>query len=325
RMPTRDISMHPHPRTGYFLSVAAALVWASTAPGLKYLLETYHIPSLSLAFWRDAFVALACLAGVLLLRPGLLRVSGRELRGLALTGMISIGVYHALWLWSVALNGAAVAVVLIYLFPTFVTIGGWLLFREPVGKAHVAALALALAGCALVVRVYDPQVLRVSWLGALVGIGTALAHSVYVLFSQRVAGTHSPWTTLTYTMLFGALTLLVMLLVGAPQHLGAVGASPAPWLMVAALAVGPTLGGYALFTAALRHIPGRTAGLIAVVEAPAAALLAVLVLGERLEWQQVVGMALVLGAIVLPRAVRTLHVRTLHIRTFGIQRSQVEP
>jgi drug/metabolite transporter (DMT)-like permease len=310
--------MRNHPRTGYVLSVAAALVWASTAPGLKYLLDTYSIPSLALAFWRDAFVALACLAGVLLVRPGLLRVGGRELRGFALTGAVSIGVYHALWLWSVALNGAAVAVVLIYLFPTFVTIGGWLLFREPVGRAHVAALALALVGCALVVRVYDPQVFRVSWLGAVVGIGTALAHSVYVLFGQRAASSYSPWTTLTYTMVFGALTLLAMVLIGAPGQLGAVGADPAPWLIVAALAIGPTLGGYALFTAALRHIPGRTAGLIAVVEAPAATLLAVLVLHERLEWPQVLGMALVLGAIVLPRAVRTLNVRALNVRTLNV-------
>jgi drug/metabolite transporter, DME family len=298
--------MPASPRTGYLLSVAAALTWAATAPGLKYLIDTYGVPSLTLAFWRDAFVAFACLAGVLLLRPAILRVSRADLRGFAITGVISIGIYHALWLWSVALNGAAVAVVLIYLYPTFVTIGGWLLFREPVSGAHIAALALALLGCGLVVRVYDPEVLRVSWLGALIGVLTALAHSVYVLFSQRSVASHSPWTSLTYTMVFGSLTLLALLLIGAPQQLMAVGTTPAPWLIIAALAVGPTLGGYALFTAALRHIPGRIAGLIAVLEAPVATLLAVLLLGERMAWPQVLGMALVLAAIVLPRTVHTV-------------------
>jgi len=307
------IPMRSH-RTGYFLSIAAALAWASTAPGLKYLIDTYGIPSLTLAFWRDAFVALACLAGVLLVRPRLLRVRAGEMRGLALAGVVSIGIYHALWIWSVALNGAAVAVVLIYLFPTFVTVGAWLLFREPIGRAHVAALALALIGCALVVRAYDPEVLRLSWLGALVGVLTALTHSVYVLFSQRSVATGSPWTTLTYTMLFGTLTLLALTLVTGPQQLAAVDGGAAPWLLIAALAIGPTLGGYALFTAALRHIPGRTAGLLAVTEAPAATLLAVLLLGERLEWPQVVGMGLILGAILLPRAITALQVRTLNAR-----------
>ncbi|MEN9936459.1 MAG: hypothetical protein RLZZ387_3038 [Chloroflexota bacterium] len=294
------------PRTGYLLSVAAALVWAATAPGLKYLIDTYGVPSLTLALWRDAFVALACVAGALILRPALLRVGPHDLRGFALTGVISIGIYHALWLWSVALNGAAVAVVLIYLYPTFVTVGAWLLYREPVGRSHVAALALALLGCALVVRVYDPEVFRVSWLGAVVGVLTALTHSVYVLSSQRAVVSHSPLTSLTYTMVFGTLTLLLLTLAVAPGQLMAVGTTPEPWLIIAALAVGPTLGGYALFTAALQHIPGRTAGLITVLEAPVATLLAVALLGEQLEWPQAVGMGLVLGAILLPRAGRAL-------------------
>lgn len=298
--------MQSTPRTGHLLSVAAALVWAATAPGLSFLITTYHVPSLTLAFWRDAFVALACLLGVGLLRPGLLRVSRTELRGLALTGIVSIGVYHSLWLWSVALNGAAVAVVLIYTWPAFVTLGNWLLFRQAVSRASLAGLALALLGCALVVRAYDPEVFRVSWLGAVVGLLTAVTHSIYVMFSQRVAGTHSPWTTLTYTMGFGALTLLLMLGVSAPQNIGALGAEPTPWLVVLGLAIGPTLCGYALFTAALRHVSGTTAGLISVIEAPAATLLAVALLGERLEWPQVLGVGLVLGAIFVPAAARRL-------------------
>jgi DME family drug/metabolite transporter len=147
-------------------------------------------------------------------------------------------------------------------------------------------------------------VFRVSWLGAVVGLLTAITHSIYVMFSQRMASTHSPWTTLTYTMGFGAVTLLLMLGVSAPQNLMAVGAEPTPWLVVLGLAIGPTLCGYALFTAALRHVPGATAGLISVIEAPAATLLAVALLGERLELPQVLGMALVLGAIFVPTLAR---------------------
>ena len=50
---------------------------------------------------------------------------GRELLmrvqdGLALVGAISIGIYHALWVFSVALNGAAVAIVLMFLLRVIV-------------------------------------------------------------------------------------------------------------------------------------------------------------------------------------------------------------
>jgi drug/metabolite transporter, DME family len=287
---------------GYALAIAAPLIWATTSILIKYLLDL-GVPRLALAFWRDALIALACLVGLLVLRPRALRVSRHDMRGFALTGAISVGVYHALWVTSIALNGAAVATVLIYTFPTFVTIGAWLLFREPIRRPQIAALALALIGCALVVRAYDPVVLRVSWVGALVGLSTGMAHAGYVLFSQRAVRSHSPWTSLAYTMLFGALSLLAMTLLLAPGELFAIGESAAPWLVLIALALGPTLIGYALFTSALRHIPGRIASLIAVVEAPASTLLAVLLLGERLEWLQLLGLALILGAIGLPRLI----------------------
>ena len=267
-------------RTGYLLTIFAAVVWAATSPAIKYLLDTLHVPALAIAFWRDAFMAAACALVLLAVRPSLLRVSWRDLRGLALVGAISIGIYHALWVFSVALNGAAVAVVLIYTFPTFVTIGAGLLFGERIRWPQIAALALALLGCALLVRAYDPAVFQVSWLGTLVGLSTGITHAGYVLYSQRSVESRSPWTSMTYTMLFGSIMLLV-------------------------LALGPTLGGYALFTLALRYIPGRLASLAVMIEAPVSVLLAVIFLGERLEWPQLLGIALILGAVGLPRLLAT--------------------
>jgi drug/metabolite transporter (DMT)-like permease len=290
-----------HPRTGYLLTGCAAVAWALTSPGLKYLLVNYQVPPLTLAFWRDAFIAVVCVAALLLLRRGLLRIRPRDLGGFAIVGAISIGMYHALWVWSISLNGAAVAVVLIYLFPTFVSIGAWLLYHEPLRWQHVVALVVSLAGCALLVRVYDPDTFRVSWLGALVGLLTALTHTVYVLFSQRAVQSYSPWTSLTYTMLFGSLTLLALVLCVTPAQTFAVGQTATPWLLLLCVALGPTLGGYAIFTQALRHIPGRVASLIAVIEAPISTVLAVLLVGETLAWPQTIGMFLILGAIGLPR------------------------
>jgi drug/metabolite transporter (DMT)-like permease len=301
--------MRQDTRTGYTLTVLAAIVWAATSPAIKYLLDTLHVPALAIAFWRDAFIALACILVMLAIRPQLLQVSRRDLRGLAIVGAISVGLYHALWVTSVALNGAAVAVVLIYTFPTFVTFGARLLFGERIGWQQLLALALALAGCALLVRAYDPAVLRVSWLGTLVGLGTGLSHAGYVLFSQRAVQTKSPWTSLAYTMLFGALMLLVLWVGAATLGITAegpgdivrsVGATATPWLALLALSLGPTLGGYALFTIALRYLPGRIASLVVITEAPVSVLIAVALLGERLEWPQIVGIGLILVAATLP-------------------------
>lgn len=297
--------MKPSPRIGYLLAVLAALGWAATSPGLSYLLKHYSISALTLAFWRDAFIAVACLVGIgiaaLARGGGLPRLSGADLRGFAVMGVISVGIYHALFVTSVALNGAAMGIVLIYLYPAFVAVGARLLFNETISVAQVLSLVLSLAGCGLLVRIYDPAVLRVSWLGVLVGVGSAVTHAGYVLFNQRAVARHSPWLSLALTMSFGTLTLLALTIVAqGPASLLVVGQGLAPWLIILGLAIGPTLVGYVLFTTSLRHIPGRIASLIVVVEAPIATLAAVLFLAERIEPPQAVGMVLILAAAVLP-------------------------
>jgi drug/metabolite transporter (DMT)-like permease len=122
-----------------------------------------------------------------------------------------------------------------------------------------------------------------------------------VLFNQRAVTNHSPWLSLALTMSFGALFLLALTAAAeGPASLLRVGAGIMPWLALLALALGPTLMGYALFTSSLRHLPGRVASLIVVVEAPIATLAAVLLLGERIDLSQAAGMLLILAAAVLP-------------------------
>src|SRR5688500_15165483 len=101
---------------GFMLAIIAAFCWSFTGPGIGILLNHYHMAPLTIAFWRDAFV-------VALLLPVSLRIFGlpsrRALRDFAVVGLICFGAYHALWVYSVQLNGAAVAVILIYTFPAF--------------------------------------------------------------------------------------------------------------------------------------------------------------------------------------------------------------
>ena len=293
--------MQSTPRTGYLICLFTAFIWAGTGPLISYLLNTHGVAPLVIAFWRDAIIAVVCLAGILALRPAWLRLSRSDLQGFALVGTISIGIYHAIFVTSIAINGAALAVVLIYLYPAFVTLGSAVLFKERVGALNIIGLLLSLFGCVLLVRAYDPAVLKVSWLGVLVGVASAVTHAVYVLFSQRSVARHSPWVSLAFTMLFGALILLVLTLtVEGPRSLVTVGIGPWPWLVLIFLALGPTLFGYFLFTTSLRYIPGRIASLLVVIEAPVATLIAVAFLGERLDGLQIIGMAIILLAAVLP-------------------------
>ena len=281
---------------GFALAAVAALFWAFTGPGIGYMLTHYAVEPLTLAFWRDAFMV-AVLLPITLWRfrvPG-----GADLRRFALVGAFGVGIYHALWVYSVKYNGAAIAVILIYTFPAWATLGAWLLWREEPSSSALVGLAFAFLGCALVVRAYDPEVLRLNWRGLACGLGTGVLQAAYSIFSRRQLHHHHPWAALTWTMLFGT---IVLLCTQTPRALVAIGSDPVPWLIIAGLAIGPTLGGYLLYNLALRSLPAGVAGTVVTLEAPFAAVLAALLLGgQALLWPQLTGMLLVMLGAALPQ------------------------
>jgi len=293
-------------RLGYIFSMVAAIVWAGTGPGIKYLLDTHNASGLAIALWRDIFVTVA-LGGVLVLfNRQVLKIPRHDLIPLIILGIFTIGIYHALWIWSVGLNGASIAVVLIYLFPTFVTIGARFFYNEAWRLPQIISLLLSFIGLVLLVRLYDLAYTQLNWLGITVGLSTAILQAGYVLYSQKAVRNVNPWATLTVTMASGSIALLVMFAL-APLIIGATNApnivqigDMTAWLVLLFLAVGPTLGGYGLFNLALRRIPASVGGIILVLEAPVASAIAILFLGEILTTTQFIGMGLILLAIVLP-------------------------
>ena len=99
-----------------------------------------------------------------------------------------------------------------------------------------------------------------------------------------------------YGFLFAAGGLAI---VQRPASLFSLGTEWSGWALLVFLAVGPSLAGYALYTHSLRDLPASTAGLIAALEPALAALMAVVYLGEQLVLTQWLGVALILGAVVL--------------------------
>ncbi len=292
---------HPPDRrawSGYVISLVAAFAWAGTAPGIS-LLQSQGVPSLAIAFWRDLIIAVALFAGIGLIRPSALRVSRENFKGLVVAGLVSIGLYHALWVYSIKFNGAAVAVVLVYSYNAFVTLGARIIFKEAIRPMQIVALLVSFAGLFLVVRAYDPETWRVTWQGTLIGVASAIAQAVYVLFNQRFIKTISPLVSLGYLMGFGSVGLLMITLAISPPAL-TTALSGSTWAILVFLALGPTLGGYGLFNLALRYVPGKVAGLISVLEVPIAALISFALLGDTLQPPQLAGMALVLISTVLP-------------------------
>jgi drug/metabolite transporter (DMT)-like permease len=293
---------------GYLICLLGTLIWSFTAIFIRYLTENYQLPPLVLAFWRDLFVFLALGIVFLLFAPPRLRVDRRHLVFLVVYGFI-LSIFNSLWTFSVAVNGAAVSTVLAYSSAAFTAILGWRIFGERLGSLKILAVSMSLLGCVFVSGAYSLEAWRLNSLGILTGLLSGIAFAAYSLMGKAASQRQIyPWTTLFYTFGFGALFLLAYNLLpgllpgaGGAANLFWLGNAWQGWVVLIALALGPTIGGYGLYTVSLSYLPASVANLIATLEPVFTAGLAYLLLGERLSTPQLIGSALIIGGIIVLR------------------------
>ena len=216
---------------------------------------------------------------------------------IAVNGLLS-ALFQGCYFAAIALTSVSLAtLVTIGATPVIVTVVEQARGRHALGRAGAITLTLALAGLGLLVGLP----------GGGLGEAAVLAGTGMALLS---AAGFAAVTLLGPSLLTGvdALTLNgfgftlggVVLLPLAAAFGGGPGFRldlPAAGLL-AALAVGPTAAAYLLYFRGLRTAPASTAALLTLIEPLAAAVLAALVLGDRLSAAGIAGAALLLAAVV---------------------------
>ena len=295
---------------GYLVALASSAILSTTAVFIRYLTETYHIPPLLLAFWRSFFVVLTLLIALRLVRASLLRLPRRHLPYLVIYGLL-FAVFNGLWTLSVALNGAAVATVLVYSSAAFTALLARWLFKESLGSTKLVAVTLCLAGCVLVADALAPAAWANNLTGILTGTLAGLGYAAYSLMGRSAAQRGlNPWTTLLYVFGFASLFfLLVNLLPGdwvvgtavSPKDIFWFGNAWQGWGVVILLAAGPTVAGFGLYNTSLSLLPSSVANLILTTEPVFTAVLAYFLLNEQLTLLQMGGSLLILSGVLFLR------------------------
>ncbi len=309
QMPTSTPSS-PHLTRGYLVALVSAAILSTTAIIIRYITQTYQMPSLALAFWRDLFVALTLLPVLGLSRRLLLRVSRAHLRYLVAYGLV-LAFFNALWTLSVSIIGAALSTVLVYCSTGFTALLGWWFLGERLDWAKILAIVFSLGGCLLVSGALEQASLQTNLAGILTGVFSGLGYAVYSLMGRSAAQRGlNPWTTLLYTFGFASLFLLAFNLLpgdllpgtaASPSDFLWLGNALAGWGLIFLLAAGPTLAGFGLYNVSLSYLPSSVANLILTLEPVFTATIAYLLLGERLNGVQIGGSLMILAGVAFLR------------------------
>ena len=272
---------------------------ASLANGSIGVMVTYaDMPATMLLCLRMAFAAAAL--GVVVLATGSwrdLRTPGAPLRVLGISIALSLNLI--LYFLAIRYTGVAVAIFLSYLAPVYLAFLGPRILKEKTERVVYVALAIGLAGMALILV---PGLLlegvKLSGGGLLCAWGAGVMYAVYLLFAKSLRGLNVRSTPVVFAQ--SAFTAAVMLVPGllavsaAHYHYAGV-----DLLMAALLGLVTTAFSFSLFMDGLHFIRVQHAGIIAYVEPVSAPLYALVLLGQRPSGWTIAGGALIVAAGIL--------------------------
>lgn len=284
------------PSTGLVAVLAAATCFGTSGTVIKHIVQEWGLPPLTIAVVRIVLAVLFLLAGLAVVSRKRLAIQPRDIPFFLLFGFISVAVCQICWAYAIALIDVGVATVLNYTAPAWAALFAWPLLGERIDRQKGAALFLTLVGVALIARVFDARFLSINLVGLLFAAASGPAWGLYGIFGRRALRRYDSWTTLFYTFAAGALFLAPL---GLTRGLGEAVGRPEPLLWLVFLALVPTVAGYGLYNVGLRHLRATVAAIVATIEPVVAAVLAGVVLGERLSAAQIAGATLIIAAVIL--------------------------
>jgi drug/metabolite transporter (DMT)-like permease len=299
------------PALGYAMTLAAAMLFGFNGAVSKVVLSS-GLGSLRLSEVRSTGAALGLLVGLAILAPERLRIRREEWRFFVLFGALGLTFVQLFYFLAIHRLPVGIALLIEYIAPLLVALWARHAVHEVVRRRIWIALALALAGLAGVVQIW--QGLALDGLGIAFAAADMVAFAVYILLAEDGVRRRDPISVSGFGFVVSAVFwALVQPWWSFPARvvghdvslLGRLDSWHLPlWALVLWVIVMGTIVPFALVVSALRHLPATRVGIVAMLEPVAAALVAWAWLGESLNAAQLAGGVVVLAGIVLAQTAR---------------------
>ena len=216
---------------------------------------------------------------------------------IAVNGLLS-ALFQSCYFVAISLTSVSLATLItIGATPVIVAIAEQVTGRRSLGRAGAVTLGMALAGLGLLVGLPGGGLSESAVLaGAGMSLLSAAGFAAVTLCGRSLVRGMDELTLNGFGFTLGGVAL-VPLAVAFGGGLAFRPGLAAAWLL-AALSAGPTAAAYTLYFRGLRNAPASTAALLTLIEPLAAAVLAALVLGDRLSATGIAGATLLLAAVV---------------------------
>jgi len=285
---------------------AAGVLWGTGGLVVTVLNERDGLGAMTVSAWRMA-VAVVALVGFAMVtrRHGVVLATMRRHPGPAVLVGLGTAAYQGLYFVSVLLVGVSVAtVVSLGLAPVLAACWEHLTSRTWPSLREVSVLMAALVGLVLISATAghgSPAPGDRPVLGLLLAVAAGATYAATTLAGHGLAQRVDPIALTTCATAVGAVALAPFLALAAVRHDPVLPSDAVSGGLLLYLGIATMALSYGLLYAGLRTTSGSTATVATLVEPLSAAVLASVVLGERLPGLALVGGALILAAVVALR------------------------
>ncbi len=275
---------------GPFLVVAAAVLWGTTGTAQTFAPEgamPLSVGTIRLVIGGLALIALVRSRGKLVglrdfpPRPTLLAATG-------------IAAYQLCFFAAVARTGVVIGTIVgIGSAPIMAGLLEWLVYREIPGRRWLLATSLALVGCTILL--VAGRSLDIEPLGVVLALGAGFSYAVYTMASKALMPGRSPDTVMAVVFALGAVLLLPVLFTADHRWvLQSGGLVVALWLGLVTVTLA-----YILFGRGLVNVTVSSTVTLTLAEPLTAAVLGIIVVGEKLSPMMAIGAGLLLAGLVI--------------------------
>lgn len=298
---------------GYLASTLGALLFGLNGVVIKIMMDGTGLTGFQVTQFRVAGAALLMGATMFVIDRSALRLTRRQIFPVIAMG-VAVASLQATYAIAVHILPVGIALLLEYTATLSVALIAFFFFKENVKARIWVAIGLVLAGLVVVAEIWNTTLDPVGVVWALIASASLTA---YFILGERQTGAMHPmavgfWTMVVATVFwaFGsgwweidpAIFVANIPLTADPN--GALG--PAWILMVINVVVG-TFFSFALSLFAISKLKATRSGIVATSEILFAFLFAYVLLGETLNFSQIIGASVVLVGIVIAQTARDGH------------------
>lgn len=289
-------------KKGIILVLIATLFWGMMGVTSRTLANA-GIDSMSISFFRCLIAAIGFGIFLFIFNRNAFKV---DLKGIIISGIygvVTFGLSFTTFNIAVERVPIAVATVLMFTNPIWVTIFNAIFFKEKITGKKAIVIALAITGCLLISNIFGVGFENLDIIGLLVGLSTGVLFALQLVIPRFFEGKYTKDSMLIYG--FIASTIVLAFFTNFTGIDNAITSSASPiFVILNILSIGvlSTFIANISYVKATDYIETGVASVLVALEPVLGSLFAYLVYGETLTGLQLIGgLLIVIAAIWLAR------------------------